>query len=224
MGDRDTGDEPAHFAASFLCLTAGRRLEGRMTIGIISLAIAAYLLGSVNTAVLVARARGVDIYSVGSGNPGASNALRTMGKGAAALVYVGDLAKGFIPALIAVLAWGRPEAFAVGFFAVVGHCYPLYFRFRGGKGVATAGGVLLATVPVVVVVLAALYALIVAITKISSLGSLTMAALAIPAVVVAGARGWALGWWVATIALIVWRHRGNIARLLGGSENKVVTE
>ncbi len=195
-----------------------------MTIGIIALAIAAYLLGSVNTAVLVARARGVDIYSVGSGNPGASNALRTMGKGAAALVYLGDLAKGLAPALAGVLVWGQPEAFAAGFFAVVGHCYPLYFRFRGGKGVATAGGVLLATVPLVVVVLAALYALIVGVTKISSLGSLTMAALAVPAVVVAGVRGWALAWWIVTIALVVWRHRGNIARLLGGSENRVVSE
>ncbi|MDH3500582.1 MAG: glycerol-3-phosphate 1-O-acyltransferase PlsY [Acidimicrobiia bacterium] len=195
-----------------------------MEILVIVLAVAAYLLGSVNSAVWVARSRGVDIYSAGSGNPGASNAFRTMGKGAAVLVYVGDLAKGFIPAIIASIAWGLPEAFAVGLFAVVGHCYPLYHGFRGGKGVATAGGVLLATVPLVVLTLAAIYAILVRVTKISSVGSLSMAALAIPGVAVAGVRGWSLGWWALTIALIIWRHRGNIARLLGGSENKVVTE
>ena len=195
-----------------------------MNIWVIVLAVAAYLLGSVNTAVLVAKSRGVDIYSVGSGNPGASNALRALGKQAAALVYAGDLAKGFIPALIAHLAWGRPAAFAVGLFAVIGHCYPAYYRFRGGKGVATAGGVLLAIVPLVVVILGAIYAALVGVTKISSVGSLSMAALAIPAVAIAGVRGWALGWWSITIALIVWRHRGNIGRLLGGSEHKVVTE
>lgn len=195
-----------------------------MEILVIGLAVAAYLLGSVNTAVWVARSRGVDIYSAGSGNPGASNAFRTMGKGAAALVYVGDLAKGLVPAIIASAVWGRPEAFAVGLFAVLGHCYPLYHGFRGGKGVATAGGVLLATVPLVVVTLGAIYALLVRVTKISSVGSLSMAMLAIPAVAVAGVRGWALWWWTLTIALVIWRHRGNIARLLGGSENKVVTE
>lgn len=195
-----------------------------MNIWVVLLAVAAYLLGSVNTAVLVARARGVDIYSEGSGNPGASNAYRTMGKGAAALVYLGDLAKGFVPALVGALLWSSPEALAVGLFAVVGHCYPVYYGFRGGKGVATAGGVLLAVAPLVVVALAATYAFLVGVTKISSVGSLSMAGLAIPAAAVAGVRGWALAWWVATIALIVWRHRGNIARLLGGRENKVVTE
>lgn len=195
-----------------------------MSFWVVLLAVAAYLVGSVNTAVLVASTRGVDIYSAGSGNPGASNVLRTMGKGPAALVYLGDLAKGLIPALVANLVWGSPEAFAVGFLAVIGHCYPLYHGFRGGKGVATAGGVLLATVPLVVLTLAAIYGLIVGITKISSAGSLSMAGLALPAVVVAGVRGWALGWWALTIAVIVWRHRGNIARLVSGTENKVVTE
>lgn len=195
-----------------------------MSLWVIVLAVAAYLAGSINTAVWVARARGVDIYAAGSGNPGASNVMRTLGKGPAGLVYLGDLAKGFLPAVAGALAWGWPEAFAVGLFAVIGHCYPAYHGFRGGKGVATAGGVLLATVPVVVVTLAAIYILIVGITKISSIGSLSMAALAFPSVAVAGVRGWALGWWAITIALIVWRHRGNIARLLGGSEHKVVTE
>lgn len=187
------------------------------------LMIGSYLLGSVNSAVWVARVRGIDIYATGSGNPGASNVFRSIGKGAAAVVYLGDLAKGFIPALIGLLAWGQPEAFAAGFFAVVGHCWPAYHGFRGGKGVATAGGALLATVPWVVVGLGATYGVLVAITKISSVGSLSMAALAIPVAWFAGVRGWALAWFTATIALVVYRHRGNIVRLLTGSENKVVT-
>jgi glycerol-3-phosphate acyltransferase PlsY len=195
-----------------------------MEIMVVGVAIGAYLLGSISSAVWVARARGINIYQVGSGNPGASNIFRTMGKGAAALVYVGDLAKGVIPALIGVIAWGQTEAFAFGLFAVLGHCYPVFHRFRGGKGVATAGGVLLATLPLVVVALAAFYAMLVYVTKISSVGSLSMAALAIPAVVIAGVRGWPLAWWVATILLVVWRHKGNIARLVRGSENKVVTQ
>lgn len=194
-----------------------------MSVGVILLAVAAYLLGSVNTAVLVARARGVDIYAAGSGNPGASNAYRTMGKGAAAVVYLGDLLKGFVPALVGLLAWGEVAAFAAGFFAVFGHCYPLYHRFRGGKGVATAGGALLATVPLVVAGLLAVYLLIVRTTKISSLGSLVVAVLAIPAAALTGVRGWALGWFGLTIAFIFYRHRGNIVRLLGGRENKMVT-
>jgi glycerol-3-phosphate acyltransferase PlsY len=190
---------------------------------VVILCTAAYLLGSVNTAVLVARSRGVDIYAAGSGNPGASNAYRTMGKGAAALVYVGDLLKGFAPALIGLLALGDAVAFAAGFFAVVGHCYPLYHRFKGGKGVATAGGALLATIPLVVAGMLVVYLIIVRTTKISSLGSLTVAVLAVPAAILFGVRGWALGWFALTILLVFYRHRGNIARLLGGRENKMVT-
>lgn len=193
------------------------------TVVVTLLCAGAYLLGSVNTAVLVARSRGVDIYAAGSGNPGASNAYRTMGKGAAVLVYLGDLLKGFGPALIGALAFGEAAAFAAGFFAVVGHCYPLYHRFKGGKGVATAGGALLATVPLVVVGMLVVYLVIVRTTKISSLGSLTVALLAIPAAVLFGVRGWALGWFALTIGLVFYRHRGNIGRLLGGRENKMVT-
>jgi len=183
----------------------------------------AYLLGSINSAVLVAKSRGVDIYAEGSGNPGASNAYRTMGKGAAVLVYLGDLLKGFIPALVGLLAFNEAAAFAAGFVAVLGHCYPLYHRFRGGKGVATAGGALLATVPLVVAIMLVVYLLIVRTTKISSLGSLTVAVLAVPAAVLFDVSGWALGWFSLTILLVFYRHRANIVRLLGGRENKMVT-
>ena len=193
-----------------------------MDISVILIGIGAYLLGSVNSAVLVARSRGVDIYAQGSGNPGASNAYRTMGKSAAVLVYGGDLLKGFGPALAGLLIAGNAVAFAAGFLAVLGHCYPLYHRFRGGKGVATAGGAVLATIPLAAVGLLAIYLLIVSTTRISSLGSLAVLVLAVPTAALLGVRGWALGWLSLTILLVFYRHRANIGRLLGGRENKMV--
>ena len=183
----------------------------------------AYLLGSINPAVLVARFRGVNIYEEGSGNPGASNAYRTMGKAAAVAVYLGDLVKGFVPALIGAIVAGDAVAFAAGFFAVFGHCYPLFHRFKGGKGVATAGGAILATIPLAVAGFLAVYLIIVRTTKISSLGSLVVAILAIPTALLMGVGGWALGWFSLTILLVLYRHRANITRLLGGRENKMVT-
>ncbi len=194
-----------------------------MDISVILTCVGAYLLGSINTAVLVAKVRGVDIYEEGSGNPGASNAYRTMGKAAAAVVYLGDLAKGFVPALIGLIVLGETLAFAAGFFAVVGHCYPVFHRFKGGKGVATAGGAILATIPIAVAGFLAVYLIIVRTTKISSLGSLVVAVLAVPAALALGVSGWALGWFSLTIVLVLYRHRANITRLLGGRENKMVT-
>lgn len=195
-----------------------------MVIGVLILGAAAYLLGSLNAAAVVARSRGIDIYSMGSGNPGASNVYRTVGKGAAMVVYLADVLKGFLPALIGLLVFDQAAASLAGLCAVVGHCYPVFYRFRGGKGVATGGGVILAVAPLVLLALGIVYGLLVALTKISSIGSLAALLVAVPAAAVAGVRGWALVWLSAAIALIVWRHRSNIARLLGGSEHKVATQ
>lgn len=190
---------------------------------------AGYVLGSVDFAVLVARAKGVDIHSVGSGNPGTSNVLRTLGRGPAAMVLVGDMLKGVIAAAIGWLAGGggdpsqSPAAYAAVFAAVVGHAYPLFHRFRGGKGVATAGGGFFFIMPLVTLILAAVWATMVKLTKVASISSLTVIALAVPAALLSGARGWALAWLAATIVLIVWRHRPNIQRMLRGSEQRVPT-
>ena len=145
------------------------------------------------------------------------------GKAAAVAVYLGDLVKGFVPALIGAIVAGDAVAFAAGFFAVFGHCYPLFHRFKGGKGVATAGGAILATIPLAVAGFLAVYLIIVRTTKISSLGSLVVAILAIPTALLMGVGGWALGWFSLTILLVLYRHRANITRLLGGRENKMVT-
>src|SRR5665811_1328428 len=107
----------------------------------------AYIIGSLDFAVVVGQANGVDIRSVGSGNPGTSNVLRTLGRGPAAMVLVGDTLKGVIAAAVGWLAAGtggdpalEPLAYAAGFLAVAGHAFPVFHRFKGGKGVAAAAG------------------------------------------------------------------------------------
>lgn len=190
-------------------------------LGVGALLICAYLLGSINAALVVARARGVDIRAVGSGNPGASNVLRAMGKGPATLVYVADLLKGLVPALVALVAWDATVAGMVGLAAVIGHCYPAFHRLRGGKGVATAGGVVLVLSPLVMVLMVGIYAVALALTRISAVGSLAALVLAIPALLLAGVDSGAVGWFGVAALLILSRHRSNLARLRAGTENKL---
>ena len=194
-----------------------------MTIGVFAFCLGAYLVGSLNAAAIVARSRGLDIYATGSGNPGASNVYRSFGKRWAALVCVVDLLKGFVPALIGLLAVDQVAATFAGLCAVVGHCFPVFHKFRGGKGVATGGGVILAVAPLVLVGLALIYAVLVRLTKISSAGSLVSVLSSVPLAAVSGVLGWALVWVGMIVVLIIYRHRSNIIRLLGGSEHKVVT-
>lgn len=193
----------------------------------------AYIIGSVDFAVLVARSRGVDIHTVGSGNPGTSNILRTLGKGPAAMVLVGDMTKGVIGSglgFVAALAdhdvaavSNEPWVYLAGFVSVLGHAYPVFHRFRGGKGVATGGGVLLFAVPLASLILAALWALLARVFKVASIASLVGVVVALPLAAVFGARGWALVWLAATLLFIVYRHLPNIRRMIQGSEEKVPT-
>lgn len=190
-----------------------------MTWTVVAVIAFAYLLGSVDFGVHVARARGVDIYAVGSGNPGTANVGRALGWKAAAAVLVGDLLKGVVAAVIGLVAVDATVGFAAGLAAVVGHCFPAWHRFRGGKGVATAGGSLLVLAPLVGLILAVVWAAIARFGKISSVASLTVAVLAVPALVVAGHRGWSLVWVGLMMVLVVFQHRANIARLLRGEEH-----
>lgn len=193
---------------------------------------AAYLVGSIDFAVIVGRIHGVNIHEEGSGNPGVSNVLRTLGRVPAAFVFVGDTLKGTIGAamgtIAAFYAFGEvdlvgPWAWAAGFCAVLGHCYPLFHRFRGGKGVATGGGVLLFTVPSVALIDIAIWAIIVKLTRTASIGSLVLVVITIPLLIWSGVTGAALIWAALIILLIVWRHRGNIGRMIRGREEKVTT-
>jgi acyl phosphate:glycerol-3-phosphate acyltransferase len=190
--------------------------------------VGAYLVGSIDFAVVVARGRGIDIHEVGSGNPGTSNVLRTLGRGPAAMVLLGDMTKGFIAAAFGLFAAGgdpanQPIVYLAGFCAVLGHAFPVFHRFRGGKGVATGGGVLLFAVPYAALILAAVWLVVAKVLKVASIASFATLVGALPLAWFFGARGWSLVWLGAVIVLIVWRHLPNIRRMMQGSEERVPT-
>lgn len=191
--------------------------------------VAGYLLGSFDFAVLVGKLKGVDIYSVGSGNPGTSNVLRTMGKGAAIAVLVGDLLKSLVAGWFAYLVappgvgWlSSGLVAAAGFMAVVGHCYPLFHRFKGGKGIATGLGVVIWADWLAALLLLAVWLIFVKLTKVAAVGSLVVVVGTIPLLLLRGVEVTSLVWVGAALVLILWRHKGNIARMLKGGDAKVV--
>jgi glycerol-3-phosphate acyltransferase PlsY len=195
---------------------------------LIPLAIA-YLIGSIDFGVIVPRVLGVDIYSVGSGNPGTSNVLRSLGKGPAALVLLGDGAKGAMAAAIGTVWAGAISGFmsaetlavACAFAAVVGHIAPIWHRFRGGKGVATAIGAAVYLAPVFGLILAALWLIVTLVLKVASIASLGAMVLYVPGLALSGYRGWALVWAAAIAVLVIVRHIPNLRRLATGSERTV---
>jgi glycerol-3-phosphate acyltransferase PlsY len=197
-----------------------------MTLPIALAIVAAYIVGSVDFAVIVARMHGVDIHQVGSGNPGASNVLRSLGRVPAALVLVGDTLKGVVGAAMGMIASGTADpqvewAFLAGLAAVVGHCYPVFHRFKGGKGVATGLGVLFFTVPLVAVIVVVSWLILLKLTKTASISSLIVVFASIPLAIWQGVTGMSLVWMLLTVLLVVWRHKGNIQRVIRGSEQKV---
>ena len=183
-----------------------------------ALVVPAYLLGTFPTALLVGRREGRDPTKEGSGNPGASNALRTMGRRAGALVLLGDLGKGIAATGVGWAVGGRPVGVACGVAAVVGHVFPVTRRFRGGKGVATGAGMALVLLPLPSLVLGVLWGAVVRLTGVSALGSMAVAVgLPIAAVVVGRPAGEVAAFAVCS-ALVVLRHRDNIDRLRRGDE------
>lgn len=182
---------------------------------------AGYLLGSIDFGVIVSRLFGVDIYGTGSGNPGATNVLRTVGRKQAALVLLGDLAKGVAAAALGSWAGGEVIGFAAGLAAVAGHCFPIWHRFKGGKGVAAAGGMVAWMEPWALLILLGVFVAVVALTRKASLGSLLAALGLVPALAWFGHRGWTLGLAGAAVALITWRHLPNIRRLFAGREHTI---
>ena len=182
------------------------------------LAVPAYLLGTFPTAVLVARAGGHDVTAEGSGNPGASNVARIMGWKAGLLVMAGDMAKGAIASGMGLAVAGRGVGYILGVLAVLGHTYPVTRRFKGGKGVATAGGMLAVLNPVVSAVLAVVWFLAARVLKLASVGSLIVAILFPVGVVSTGRAGWEIGVTSAIAALVVIRHLPNLRRLVQGQE------
>ena len=184
--------------------------------------LAGYLAGSVPFAFLLARRRGVDVRVAGSGNVGAANVMRTTGTGRAAAVVALDIAKGAAAVIAVRLADGDALVAALaGAAAIVGHIYPVWLRFHGGKGVAVAAGVFSVLTPVATAIAVSLFVVTVWLTRYVSLGSIA-ATVALPPV----------AWWsgappaivfaaTGTGALILFRHRANLVRLRAGTERKM---
>jgi glycerol-3-phosphate acyltransferase PlsY len=181
-----------------------------------------YLIGSIDFGVLAARLKGVDIYAEGSGNPGASNVTRVIGRRAGAIVLVGDLLKGVAAAAFGELVGGSELlGLAAGGMSVAGHCFPIWHRFRGGKGVATTVGVVLWVIPWLGLGLALIWAVIIGVTRVSSFGSLAIITLAIPGVWLWAEEAGSALIMAATALLVVVRHKDNIRRMLGGGEHSL---
>jgi acyl phosphate:glycerol-3-phosphate acyltransferase len=181
-------------------------------------AIPAYLLGTFPTAILVARAGGHDVMAEGSRNPGASNVARLMGWKAGLLVMAGDLAKGAIAAGVGLAVAGRGAAFVLGILAVLGHTYPVTRHFKGGKGVATAGGMLAVLYPLIVLALAVVWFIVARVLKLASVASMVLAVLFPVAVALAGYAGWEIAVTSALALLVLVRHLPNLRRLVKGQE------
>jgi glycerol-3-phosphate acyltransferase PlsY len=181
-----------------------------------------YLVGSIPFAFLLSRRRGIDLRTVGSGNVGASNVLRTSGVPMAVAAMVLDALKGSLAVLVAVpMAFGPAAPVAAGLASVIGHIYPVWLGFKGGKGVATAAGVFGVLAPAALGIASAVFVLVVWTTRYISVGSVagavTLALAAaisdVPAPVAAGA--------MLTALVIIHRHRGNLSRLVAGTERRV---
>jgi len=182
----------------------------------------AYLVGSVPFAFLLARRHGVDLRHAGSGNVGATNVLRTAGVSSGVMAMSLDAMKGALAVMVAErLTAGPATPVAAGLASIIGHVYPVWLGFRGGKGVATAAGVFAILAPMALAIAGSVFLLAVWVTRYISVGSLagavTLAVAAsaetLPAAVVAGA--------IIAALIIVHRHRGNLARLHAGTERRV---
>ena len=186
--------------------------------------LAAYLLGSIPFALILARRWGSDLRAVGSGNLGAANVMRASGVPAGVLVAILDMGKGAVSVWLAArISDGAPLPAAAGLAAIIGHIYPIWLRFRGGKGVATACGVFSILTPLAVPPAIAIFAAAVWLTKYISLGSV-LASMALPPIAYAlGSPAPAVIAAAAASAFIVFRHRSNLVRLVTGTERRMGT-
>lgn len=187
----------------------------------IALVLFAYLLGSVPTGYILGYLSGVDVRKAGSGNVGATNVARVAGKKLGLLTLLGDAAKGIIPVWLARWLGMDVDAAALAALAAfVGHLYPVFLKFQGGKGVATALGALLGLVPAATGALLLVFLIVIAATRIVSLASMIAAAAAPMAVWLFGYPPIAIALTAAMALLIIWRHQHNIQRLMSGTEPK----
>ncbi len=197
--------------------------------GYFILAAAAYLVGSIPTGFLVAKAKGIDIRAVGSGNIGATNAFRVLGKGPGSFVLLFDVFKGWSAVMLLVpliAGWNFCEdcesvRLLAGLAAVLGHNYTCWLKFKGGKGIATSSGVILAWMPLVLLTILAVWIVTFYASKYVSLASIA-AAVALPISALAWRYSWTyFGVSLCLAILAIYKHKPNIQRLLAGTENRV---
>ena len=194
-----------------------------------------YLFGLVQTGYIYGKIKKIDIRKHGSGNAGTTNALRTLGWKAGVITFIGDCLKCVLAVtVVQVLFIQDPHqglyAMYAGLGAVLGHNFPFYLRFKGGKGIASTAGLILAVNPIMFLIVAVVFISIVLITQYVSLGSIIIMVLFVIMVVISGQSGWLLvlpgdlyEYYAIAIVLAllaIWRHRANIKRLLSGTENK----
>ncbi len=186
------------------------------------LILGAYLLGAIPVGVLVARAYGVDIMQVGSGNIGATNVGRALGKKASIPVFLLDMLKGLVPTLVArSLFPDRQEFwFLAGSMAIIGHSFSPFLKFKGGKGISTALGMTLGTSPLVALSAFGLFSLTLGTTRFMSLASIVAVVSTIPLGILFKDSPWVLGGYGLMSTFIIYRHRANLKRLKEGTEPK----
>ena len=189
----------------------------------VAVAIAAYLLGSLNSAIIVSKWKwNQDIRNFGSGNAGLTNMHRVYGKDGAIYTLVGDIAKQVISVLIGGIVMGRYGAYLAGGFCIIGHILPVYYGFKGGKGVLTAATMILVIDPVIFAVLFVIFAVVLAITRYVSLSSI-IAAITYPAAITVAygtAHAFEIFFALFVGALVIYMHRTNLYRLFNGTESK----
>ena len=181
----------------------------------------AYLLGTFPSAAIVASGSGVDITTAGSGNPGASNVTRTLGWRKGVLVFALDALKGAVAALLGLWLGGRAGGYMLGGAAVVGHVFPFMRGLRGGKGVATGGGVIAVLHPIVGVAVGAIWLGVSRLTGKAAIASIVAVIAAPVGLAIAGAPAWEFAAMVGLCSLLVVRHAGNIKRLLRREERGI---
>ena len=187
------------------------------------IAVIAYLLGSISFGMIVAKLKGgPNLREVGSKNTGATNVLRVMGVKTGFLVFALDILKALIACIIGRVWMGLNGAMVAGLAVVIGHNWPCFFQFKGGKGVASTLAVMLMTFPIPAFICYVIAIALILYTRYVSLGSITLAALFAGMVIATNWANWLVILWVLVIAgLLIWRHHANIGRLLKGNENKL---
>lgn len=217
---------------SLLCLSESAAHALKITGFYLLLALGSYLLGNISNAKILARTQKDDITKHDSGNPGTINMLRTHGVSMGFFTLILDMLKGAIPCIIGFFAFGgfnnfmeaKIAIYVAGTAAVIGHCYPVFYKFKGGKGVATAAGMACVAHPWIALILFGVYVALLIITKIGSLSSLIIAFAYIiydSVTLIIDKNYVALGLLIFVLLLIVWRHKANIKRLIEKRENVI---